>query len=68
MDKINLPLQITEAEQHCRDMATVAAKGGKAQAMNRLRHRAALAILDTLLWVKDHEAAIRQYNQERKPK
>lgn len=66
MEKLNLAQQITEAKQHCTELATLAAKRGQQQSLHQLRHRAALATLDTLLWVKDHEPAIRQYNAERK--
>ena len=68
MEKINIAMQITEAKQHCSEMATASAKSGKSQAMNKLRYRSSLAILGTLQWVQDHEAAIRAYNAERKGK
>jgi hypothetical protein len=68
MDKIPLAQQITEAEMQARDLAVFVSRGGKQQSLAAHRHRAALAIISTLHWLKDHEAEIKAAIEERRQK
>jgi len=67
-ERINLPMQITEAEAHARELQTAASRSGKGQSAAMLRYRSALAIISTLHWIKDHEPAIKASIEERKAK
>lgn len=60
-DKISLSLQIAEAEQHVAELRGPASKRGVGQSGAQLRLEAAMAILNTLAWLRDIEPEVREF-------
>lgn len=63
MSKPNISQLIEEARQSLREIATLAAKPGKDQALNQ--HRMALreSIEEVLVWCRDNADEIREYRK-----
>ena len=64
-DTVHIAMQIAEAEHHVADLRGPASKRGQGQSTAQLRLSAAEAILATLRWCAENQAAVREWQKGR---